>query len=359
MSVRIDLPIGDLIEYSDLARAMAQARIRLKGVVGIDCITGKMLTCHPQQADKGVLGDGARQSDSAERVKIADLLLRTDRKTSLFFVDENSGVVDLLAEAEAAGDATQGGLTLPFKLTDEDRAQVEQLLPALPALIAPLSGEDCLTFMAAYRSHPDRLAWEPILLPVYDPEAQQSRLEMLCAQYCQVLRDDFNSQKFMACDRSRNRVSSLDGGTFIPRRVALDYLKQWHDLECDAPFESDAKDASTSPAAKIVGLADVQTSTRVREVSSQADQAPASQGGYATYQPSRVIQNGRVLRMDDLVDRSGLSRATLYSIMDPKSRYFDPKFPKKIQLASRSVGYLEADVDAWIQARVNSAEKSG
>lgn len=57
----------------------------------------------------------------------------------------------------------------------------------------------------------------------------------------------------------------------------------------------------------------------------------------------------RILRMKHLVERTQLSRATLYTLIAT-----DPTFPKKIQLSARSVGYLESDVDAWIASRAVS-----
>lgn len=54
----------------------------------------------------------------------------------------------------------------------------------------------------------------------------------------------------------------------------------------------------------------------------------------------------QILRMKELVKRTGLSRATLYTLIAT-----DPTFPKKIKLSARSVGYLESEVDAWIASR--------
>ena len=56
-----------------------------------------------------------------------------------------------------------------------------------------------------------------------------------------------------------------------------------------------------------------------------------------------------ILRMKQLVLRTGLSRATLYVL-----KATDPTFPQKIQLTERTVGYLESEVDAWIATRAES-----
>ncbi|MCW0080573.1 helix-turn-helix transcriptional regulator [Burkholderia pseudomallei] len=54
----------------------------------------------------------------------------------------------------------------------------------------------------------------------------------------------------------------------------------------------------------------------------------------------------RILRMKQLIERTNLSRATLYVLMST-----DPNFPRKIKLTARSVGFLESEVDAWIASR--------
>lgn len=41
-----------------------------------------------------------------------------------------------------------------------------------------------------------------------------------------------------------------------------------------------------------------------------------------------------VLRLGVVVKRTGLSRSTLYGLMDPKSKYYDPTFPKRINLTA-------------------------
>jgi len=62
-------------------------------------------------------------------------------------------------------------------------------------------------------------------------------------------------------------------------------------------------------------------------------------------QPGKVY----VLRMKQLLERTKLSRATLYVLMAT-----DPTFPRKIKLTARSVGWLESEVEAWIMSRAES-----
>lgn len=57
----------------------------------------------------------------------------------------------------------------------------------------------------------------------------------------------------------------------------------------------------------------------------------------------------QILRMKQLIERTKLSRATLYILIAS-----DPTFPRKIQLTVRTVGWLESEVNAWIASRANS-----
>ncbi|MFM0753651.1 helix-turn-helix transcriptional regulator [Paraburkholderia strydomiana] len=54
----------------------------------------------------------------------------------------------------------------------------------------------------------------------------------------------------------------------------------------------------------------------------------------------------RILRMKELIERTGLSRATLYVLMAK-----DPTFPSKIQLTVRTIGFYEHEVEGWLASR--------
>lgn len=59
----------------------------------------------------------------------------------------------------------------------------------------------------------------------------------------------------------------------------------------------------------------------------------------------------RILRRPVVEDKTGLSRATIYEKINPKSRYYDPAFPKPIKLGQRAVGWDESAVDTWLAVR--------
>jgi len=55
-----------------------------------------------------------------------------------------------------------------------------------------------------------------------------------------------------------------------------------------------------------------------------------------------AMQSIKILRLKDVIAKTGLSRSTIYVLLSAG------KFPKKIQLSPRCIGFLEADVDTWL-----------
>lgn len=62
-----------------------------------------------------------------------------------------------------------------------------------------------------------------------------------------------------------------------------------------------------------------------------------------------IPRGTRVLRIKDVIHRTGLSRSTLYALMKN-----DPAFPKRVSLSARTTGVIEHQLDAWIALRANS-----
>lgn len=55
----------------------------------------------------------------------------------------------------------------------------------------------------------------------------------------------------------------------------------------------------------------------------------------------------KVLRMKQVVERTGICRAMVYRLQRLG------QFPQSIKLSERATGWLEHDVDAWIESRIN------
>lgn len=65
--------------------------------------------------------------------------------------------------------------------------------------------------------------------------------------------------------------------------------------------------------------------------------------------PSRIS----ILRRPEVEARTGLSRSTIYLKVAQGS------FPKPINLGPRAVGWLAAEVDAWLQQQVTASRPAG
>ena len=58
----------------------------------------------------------------------------------------------------------------------------------------------------------------------------------------------------------------------------------------------------------------------------------------------------RIIRLKEVMARTGLSRSTIYLHIK------EQLFPKPINLGVRSVGWLESEIDAWIDEKVGKRQ---
>lgn len=59
-----------------------------------------------------------------------------------------------------------------------------------------------------------------------------------------------------------------------------------------------------------------------------------------------------ILRLPAVKARTGLSRSTIYL------RVSEGRFPKPVGLGGRAVGWLEAEVQDWLQRRIEASRKA-
>lgn len=60
----------------------------------------------------------------------------------------------------------------------------------------------------------------------------------------------------------------------------------------------------------------------------------------------------RILRRPEVEKLVGLSRSTIYSRLEQGT------FPKPVPLGGRLVGWIEQDVQNWLQARIDEAGRA-
>lgn len=59
-----------------------------------------------------------------------------------------------------------------------------------------------------------------------------------------------------------------------------------------------------------------------------------------------------ILRLPEVKRSTGLSRSTIYL------RIAEGRFPKPVSLGGRAVGWLEAEVQDWLQRRIEASRKA-
>lgn len=59
-----------------------------------------------------------------------------------------------------------------------------------------------------------------------------------------------------------------------------------------------------------------------------------------------------ILRLPTVKARTGLSRSTIYL------RISEDSFPKPVSLGGRAVGWIEAEVDDWLNQQIKASRKA-
>lgn len=68
-----------------------------------------------------------------------------------------------------------------------------------------------------------------------------------------------------------------------------------------------------------------------------------------------LLQSDTVLREKQVISITGLGRSSIWAFGNPKSRYYDPTFPKRIKLGNRAVGWKASEVFLWVASRTQVA----
>ena len=68
-----------------------------------------------------------------------------------------------------------------------------------------------------------------------------------------------------------------------------------------------------------------------------------------------------IIRRKQVEARTGLSRSSIYARLrhNPKRPGdYDPTFPKPVAVGAKAVGWIEAEVEAWISAQIQKSRRT-
>ena len=72
---------------------------------------------------------------------------------------------------------------------------------------------------------------------------------------------------------------------------------------------------------------------------------------YQASQKKNYLNPVKMLRIKDVMEKLGIARATIYDWLNTKSPRYDPTFPIQRRLGTKSVGWLESELDDWLNNR--------
>lgn len=61
----------------------------------------------------------------------------------------------------------------------------------------------------------------------------------------------------------------------------------------------------------------------------------------------------QLLSIKDVGHYTGLSRSTIYEMVNEKSDRYDPTFPKKVQLTKVRVVWVASEIAEWINSKID------
>ena len=62
----------------------------------------------------------------------------------------------------------------------------------------------------------------------------------------------------------------------------------------------------------------------------------------------------QLISLEDVVKCTGLSRASIYRMSNEKSKFYDPDFPKKVQISTSRVVWISSEIAEWINQKIAS-----
>jgi prophage regulatory protein len=62
----------------------------------------------------------------------------------------------------------------------------------------------------------------------------------------------------------------------------------------------------------------------------------------------------QIIKLKDVIKFTGLSRSTIYSLLNERDKRYDPTFPKQVNLTIGRVGWSASEINRWIEHKLVS-----
>ena len=66
----------------------------------------------------------------------------------------------------------------------------------------------------------------------------------------------------------------------------------------------------------------------------------------------QTFQMNQIINIKEVVMITGLSRATIYNLLDSEHNQYDPTFPKQVNLSINRVGWSALEINRWIEDKL-------
>lgn len=66
----------------------------------------------------------------------------------------------------------------------------------------------------------------------------------------------------------------------------------------------------------------------------------------------QTFQMNQIINLQEVIDVTRLSRATIYNIRNEKHKQYDPTFPKQAKFTVGRVGWSALEINQWIESKL-------
>ena len=66
----------------------------------------------------------------------------------------------------------------------------------------------------------------------------------------------------------------------------------------------------------------------------------------------QTFQMNQLINLKQVVSLTGISRSSIYEMMDEFSPYYDPTFPKKVKITQNRIAWSAWEIHQWIEAKL-------